>query len=241
MYTLAAALSLEACSLYIASTTGKLICYSAFCVFYLGVLLKTTVNCYYFGATQGTFNRTCTTILHKSLQNRGFLYRRRFLLAMLVVAANLILMAVFLFRALRPGPQSLSSPILVVCAVNVLALLGHYMVCKVKETLDSREPGNRVRYQRVRRWLVTVRCLGSLLAIGLAGAAFMFYTARRQSRNLAPAESRDMNRPCDLLGFYDTHDIWHFLSAPALFLTFVLLLTVDDDTLLLARSDIRVF
>ena len=38
---------------------------------------------------------------------------------------------------------------------------------------------------------------------------------------LTPAESRHLNRPCSLMGFYDDHDIWHFLSAFALFFSFL--------------------
>ena len=36
-----------------------------------------------------------------------------------------------------------------------------------------------------------------------------------------PAESRARNHYCALFGFYDYHDIWHFLSANAMFLSFL--------------------
>lgn len=36
-----------------------------------------------------------------------------------------------------------------------------------------------------------------------------------------PAESREKNRECVLLDFFDDHDIWHFLSATALFFSFL--------------------
>ena len=36
-----------------------------------------------------------------------------------------------------------------------------------------------------------------------------------------PAESRQLNKDCILLDFYDNHDIWHFLSASAMFCTFM--------------------
>jgi energy-coupling factor transporter ATP-binding protein EcfA2 len=38
---------------------------------------------------------------------------------------------------------------------------------------------------------------------------------------LTPAESRELNKECSLLGFYDNHDIWHFLSAVGMFLAFL--------------------
>ena len=43
------------------------------------------------------------------------------------------------------------------------------------------------------------------------------------------------------MDFFDNHDMWHFFSASALFLTFIFLLTIDDDTLSLDRGQIRVF
>ena len=38
---------------------------------------------------------------------------------------------------------------------------------------------------------------------------------------LSPAESRELNKECALLGFYDNHDIWHFLAAFAMFFSFL--------------------
>ena len=38
---------------------------------------------------------------------------------------------------------------------------------------------------------------------------------------MTPAESRELNRECIVLGFYDEHDIWHFLSASAMFFSFL--------------------
>ena len=38
-----------------------------------------------------------------------------------------------------------------------------------------------------------------------------------------PVESRELNRPCYIGGFYDYHDFWHFLSAAAVFTSFMVL------------------
>ncbi|XP_044107340.1 SID1 transmembrane family member 1 isoform X4 [Neovison vison] len=56
-----------------------------------------------------------------------------------------------------------------------------------------------------------------------------------------PAESREKNRECILLDFFDDHDVWHFLSATALFFSFLVLLTLDDDLDVVRRDQIPVF
>ena len=43
---------------------------------------------------------------------------------------------------------------------------------------------------------------------------------------LTPAESRELNKECTLLGFYDNHDIWHFLSAVGMFFSFLVSLVI---------------
>ena len=43
------------------------------------------------------------------------------------------------------------------------------------------------------------------------------------------------------MDFFDNHDLWHFLSATALFLANIFLLTIDDDLLLRNRNKINVF
>ena len=52
--------------------------------------------------------------------------------------------------------------------------------------------------------------------------------------------SRDGNRDC-MLVFYDSHDMWHFMSAFALFFSFLMLMTLDDDTEGTPRTELRVF
>ena len=56
----------------------------------------------------------------------------------------------------------------------------------------------------------------------------------------SPAISRDGNIECVAL-FYDSHDMWHFTSAFALFFSFLMLMTLDDDTECAFRTELRVF
>uniref|UniRef100_A0A1B6JLN8 SID1 transmembrane family member 1 n=1 Tax=Homalodisca liturata TaxID=320908 RepID=A0A1B6JLN8_9HEMI len=69
----------------------------------------------------------------------------------------------------------------------------------------------------------------------IAGLYFFYY--KSISWKLTPAESRAYNQHCEILSFFDKHDIWHFLSSGALFFSFMVLLTLDDD---IAEKDRRV-
>ena len=56
-----------------------------------------------------------------------------------------------------------------------------------------------------------------------------------------PAVSRDGNRDCIMLNFFDSHDLWHFMSAFGLFFSFVMLMTLDDNQEGTSRDRLRVF
>uniref|UniRef100_A0A1I7WQ19 YwaF family protein n=1 Tax=Heterorhabditis bacteriophora TaxID=37862 RepID=A0A1I7WQ19_HETBA len=56
-----------------------------------------------------------------------------------------------------------------------------------------------------------------------------------------PAISRELNRHCILLDFFDDHDIWHFLSSISIFISFTLMNSIDDDLQFVKRSSIAVF
>ncbi|XP_017769438.1 PREDICTED: SID1 transmembrane family member 1-like [Nicrophorus vespilloides] len=58
---------------------------------------------------------------------------------------------------------------------------------------------------------------------------------------MTPAQSRGLNEECILLDFYDTHDIWHLVSAPALFFSFMFLMTLDDDVFDKPQDEIHAF
>lgn len=73
------------------------------------------------------------------------------------------------------------------------------------------------------------------------GGSLYFFTHGTISWALTPAQSRTHNMECSLLNFYDNHDIWHFLSALAMFFSFMVVLTLDDDLVDVHRSQIPVF
>ncbi|ODN01612.1 SID1 transmembrane family member 2 [Orchesella cincta] len=71
--------------------------------------------------------------------------------------------------------------------------------------------------------------------------AMYFFLDEVSSWETSPAESRLQNKDCILLGFYDSHDLWHFFSSAALFCSSMTLLTVDDDLVDQPVSTIVVF
>ncbi|XP_026734688.1 SID1 transmembrane family member 1-like [Trichoplusia ni] len=68
-----------------------------------------------------------------------------------------------------------------------------------------------------------------------------FYLDQNTNWALTPAQSRQNNRQCSLLQLYDSHDIWHFLSSTAMFFSFNMYLTIDDNLSRTPRSNIMVF
>ncbi|XP_048004148.1 SID1 transmembrane family member 1-like isoform X2 [Leguminivora glycinivorella] len=68
-----------------------------------------------------------------------------------------------------------------------------------------------------------------------------FYLDQITNWALTPAQSRQSNRPCSLLQLYDAHDIWHFMSSIAMFFSFNMYLTIDDNLFDTPRSEIMVF
>ncbi|KFO26795.1 DENN domain-containing protein 3 [Fukomys damarensis] len=86
-----------------------------------------------------------------------------------------------------------------------------------------------------------------LLAIGICSLllyfAFCIIMKLRSGDTCqkTPAESREHNRDCILLDFFDDHDIWHFLSSIATFVSFLVLLTLDNDLDTVQQDKIYVF
>ncbi|XP_066157287.1 SID1 transmembrane family member 1-like [Euwallacea fornicatus] len=88
-------------------------------------------------------------------------------------------------------------------------------------------------------------CIESLL-FGVLGLCFwiassIFFLDAATLWTVTPAESRQWNQGCIFMSFYDRHDVWHLLSAPALYFTFSYLMYLDDDLCDRPQNEIRVF
>uniref|UniRef100_A0A2A4K1B3 Uncharacterized protein n=1 Tax=Heliothis virescens TaxID=7102 RepID=A0A2A4K1B3_HELVI len=71
--------------------------------------------------------------------------------------------------------------------------------------------------------------------------ALYFFVSGSSDWSATPAQSRERNHECRVLQFYDAHDLWHLLSALALYFSFNALLTWDDGLAAVKRTDIAVF
>ncbi|KAK7086421.1 SID1 transmembrane member 1-like, partial [Halocaridina rubra] len=122
-------------------------------------------------------------------------------------------------------PRDFASYLLIIFLTNLLLYMAFYIIMKLRH-------GERLQLQSV---VYLVLCL-----LGWS-AAIVFYTKHTTTWELTPAHSRQFNQECILLHFYDTHDVWHFLSAGGMFFGFMVLLTLDDDRAQIPRERIPVF
>ncbi|KAJ8978688.1 hypothetical protein NQ317_004216 [Molorchus minor] len=83
-------------------------------------------------------------------------------------------------------------------------------------------------------------CYG-LCGIATWSAAGVFFLDAATLWTVTPADSRQWNQGCILLNFFDKHDVWHLLSAPALYFSFMFLLCLDDDIVDKDQNEITVF
>ncbi|RXG72319.1 SID1 transmembrane family member 1 [Armadillidium vulgare] len=149
------------------------------------------------------------------------MYLDRMVLLLIANAANWSL-AIF---GVITTPKDFASYLLVIFLTNLLLYTGFYIIMKLRH-------GEKILLQPLIYLVFGI--------ISWASSAY-FFLAPRTTWEMTPAHSRQYNRDCSLLHFYDTHDIWHFLSASAMFFGFMLLLTLDDDLTFTPRETIPVF
>uniref|UniRef100_A0A2D4EVA2 SID1 transmembrane family member 1 n=2 Tax=Micrurus corallinus TaxID=54390 RepID=A0A2D4EVA2_MICCO len=142
----------------------------------------------------------------------------------LLVVGNLVNWSFAIF-GLVYRPRDFASYMLGIFICNLLLYLAFYVIMKLRSS-EKLLP-------------FPLFCIVATAVVW--AAALYFFFQNPSSWEETPAESREKNRPCILLGFFDDHDIWHFLSAAALFFSFLGLLTLDDDLDSVPRNKIPVF
>ncbi|XP_054649326.1 SID1 transmembrane family member 2 isoform X3 [Dunckerocampus dactyliophorus] len=98
-------------------------------------------------------------------------------------------------------PNDFASYLLAIAICNLLLYFAFYIIMKLRS-------GERIQ-------CLALVCI--LFTAVVWGFALYFFFQGLSTWQKTPAESREHNRDCILLSFFDDHDIWHFLSSIAMF------------------------
>ncbi|XP_007983972.1 SID1 transmembrane family member 1 isoform X1 [Chlorocebus sabaeus] len=187
--------------------------------------LALSTQIYYMGRFKidlGIFRRAAMVFYTDCIQQCSRpLYMDRMVL---LVVGNLVNWSFALFGLIH-RPRDFASYMLGIFICNLLLYLAFYIIMKLRSS-EKVLP-------------VPLFCIVATAVMW--AAALYFFFQNLSSWEGTPAESREKNRECILLDFFDDHDIWHFLSATALFFSFLVLLTLDDDLDVVRRDQIPVF
>ncbi|XP_024433657.2 SID1 transmembrane family member 1 isoform X1 [Desmodus rotundus] len=197
-----------------------------FSVIHILASLALSTQIYYMGrfkiADLGMFRRAAMVLYTDCIhQCSRPLYMDRMVL---LIVGNLVNWSFALFGLIY-RPRDFASYMLGIFICNLLLYLAFYIIMKLRSS-EKVLP-------------IPLFCIVATAV--LWAAALYFFFQNLSSWEGTPAESREKNRECILLDFFDDHDIWHFLSATALFFSFLVLLTLDDDLDVVRRDQIPVF
>ncbi|XP_063979425.1 SID1 transmembrane family member 2-like [Diachasmimorpha longicaudata] len=200
-----------------------------FTIIHLVVCLVLTAQIYYMGRwrlDRGMFRRITMTFKHDARSGVSNILRPMYGgRLILLVIANVCNVALAVLGNMH-HKKDFATFLLAVLMSNLLLYTFFYIVMKIC---------NREKISAQASCYI-------LLSFMTWGFALYFFINKSISWALTPAQSRHSNRPCvSFLNFFDYHDIWHFLSALAMFFSFMVLLTLDDNLEDTHRSQIPVF
>ncbi|KAM5276606.1 SID1 transmembrane family member 1 isoform 5-T6 [Hipposideros larvatus] len=201
-----------------------------FSVIHILASLALSTQIYYMGRFKidvsdtdlGIFRRAAMVLYTDCIQQCSRpLYMDRMVL---LIVGNLVNWSFALFGLIY-RPRDFASYMLGIFICNLLLYLAFYIIMKLRSS-EKVLP-------------MPLFCIVATAVVW--AAALYFFFQNLSSWEGTPAESREKNRECILLDFFDDHDIWHFLSATAMFFSFLVLLTLDDDLDVVRRDQIPVF
>ncbi|XP_049887079.1 SID1 transmembrane family member 1-like [Pectinophora gossypiella] len=195
-----------------------------FTILHLATCLILTLKIYYVGRFRLERSIPVRAMSALRVHGRGALipnYKARAVLLAIANLANWALAAYGLYHHNKDFARHL----LAILMGNTILYTAFYVCMKLvyRESL------------RVQGWLYLV------LAHAAWFIALKFFLDSNTKWSETPAMSRRHNRECTVLQLMDSHDLWHICSAAALFLSFNMLLGLDNDIASHPREKIRVF
>ncbi|XP_026994634.2 SID1 transmembrane family member 2 isoform X2 [Tachysurus fulvidraco] len=204
---------------------GNTVFWIVFSVLHIVFTLLLSTQLYYMGRwrlDRGILRRILHVIYTDCIrQCSGPMYIDRMVLLVMGNIVNWSLAAYGLIKK----PNDFASYLLAIAICNLLLYFAFYIIMKLRS-------GERIQ-------CLPLVCI--LFTAVVWGFALFFFFQGLSTWQKTPAESREHNRDCILLSFFDDHDIWHFLSSIAMFGSFLVLLTMDDDLNTVQRDKIYVF
>ncbi|KAF5896484.1 SID1 transmembrane family member 2 isoform X3, partial [Clarias magur] len=122
----------------------------------------------------------------------------------LLVMGNIVNWSLAAYGLIKK-PNDFASYLLAIAICNLLLYFAFYIIMKLRS-------GERIQ-------CLPLVCI--LFTAVVWGFALFFFFQGLSTWQKTPAESREHNRDCILLFFFDDHDIWHFLSSIAMFGSFL--------------------
>ncbi|XP_056100895.1 SID1 transmembrane family member 2 isoform X3 [Rhinichthys klamathensis goyatoka] len=204
---------------------GNTVFWIVFSVIHILATMLLSTQLYYMGRWRldsGILRRILNVIYTDCIrQCSGPMYIDRMVLLVMGNIVNWSLAAYGLIKR----PNDFASYLLAIGICNLLLYFAFYIIMKLRS-------GERIK-------CLALVCI--LFTAVVWGFALFFFFQGLSTWQKTPAESREHNRECILLSFFDDHDIWHFLSSIAMFGSFLVLLTMDDDLDAVQRDKIYVF
>ncbi|KAM7538244.1 hypothetical protein Aperf_G00000073366 [Anoplocephala perfoliata] len=195
-----------------------------FTIVFLIMSIWLTAEIYYMG--QWNFDMCLPRRLYHLMRSDGIqcltpMYMERMLLLLVANCVNVGIASFGLFTR----PRNFASFLLSIFMINLLMYYCFYVIMKCRY---------RERFHCIPLFYIFLACL-------TWGLALYFFIQHSTTWQVTPAQSRALNQPCIFLGFYDVHDVWHFLSATSMFFSFMSIMTLDDDLVNVPRNKIPVF
>jgi hypothetical protein len=206
-----------------------LIFYIIFFILYEVAVIYTTLQIYYRWKLHLYPLHSLLTVLKELLYNIIHPCPPQHKLKFTYLIVSNIINLIFSVGGLILQPVDFGTYFLALLIGNFVLSLAYYTLAKV----CYKEFGRKLAILKSVIYLI-------LALLFWAGGVFV-YSWRVTDWLKSPAGSRDDNSQCILLGFYDTHDMWHFLSSFGIFFSFMLLISYEDHVEFQPHSSLHVY
>ena len=218
----------------IADKPEYLLVRSIYALVVIGITFFICLNIYFFSHPWIFFTSIYDTIKSRSLSNylvsvKNWVWppvnKPRILQILMVCVINAISLIV-----MYDLNMDAATALLIFIINNQLAYIAYYWLMK----LVYRELCNRPIVALFPIFL-------SLTSATCFIIALYFFFSSVTNWQYSPSGSRCLNSDCIFLEFFDSHDIWHVLSAFGLFFNFLAIIMIDDNISEIPKKKIQVF